>query len=195
MRDSSPPLPPASPTRAPNETCKELPAYKAAPTRPGALAGFKRNQCPGEKPTRRCPGRTLNPYYLMLPFGGGLLFHFRHKHTRHFSLHRAQTPHGRPNMQAKWKASLEQRRAREANQSAAVLKPRTLHAQAHRHCPRLLTPSVGRGRNPGSGLLAAVPSGNCSAGAETPLPALLEASPPGSKDFEKTKIRFWCVCT
>lgn len=37
------------------------------------------------------------PGYLMLSFGGGLLFHLRHKHTRHFPLHRAQAPHGGPN--------------------------------------------------------------------------------------------------
>lgn len=72
----------------PQGTCKRL---------PGALAGFQRSQPRGEKPTRGCPRGTRAPQYLMLPFGGRLLFHLRHKHTRHLPLHRAQAPHGGPN--------------------------------------------------------------------------------------------------
>lgn len=34
---------------------QKLPAYGAAPTRPGAFSGFKRSQPRGEKPTRGCP--------------------------------------------------------------------------------------------------------------------------------------------
>lgn len=99
VRDSSPLLPPASPTHAPSETRKEVPAYRAAPTRPGALSRVQTQSAPWREAYTPLPGGTCNPQYLMLPFGGGLLFHFRHKHTRHFPLHRAQTPHGRPNMQ------------------------------------------------------------------------------------------------
>lgn len=72
-------------------------SYTAAPTRPRTLPRSKRSQRRG-KPTRDYP------LYLMLPFGGELLFHFRHKHTRYFALHRAQALHGEQARQCGWKA-------------------------------------------------------------------------------------------
>lgn len=58
----------------------------------------------------RPPSGPRAPRYLMLPFGGRLLFHLRHKHTRHFPLHRPQAPHGGSSSGASREGPSEQRR-------------------------------------------------------------------------------------
>lgn len=76
----------------------------------------------------RPPRGPSAPWYLMLPFGGRLLFHLRHKHTRHFPLHRPQAPHGRSSSSATGEGPSEQRRVltREAFRAVSrVLKSRT----------------------------------------------------------------------
>lgn len=92
------PIPPRKPLKAPG-----LQGGSNAPER---LRRVQAQPAPWREAHARLPTRTSSPQYLMLPFGGRLLFHFRHKHTRHFPLHRAQAPHGGPNRQWDWKANL-----------------------------------------------------------------------------------------
>lgn len=79
-------------------------------------------------------------------------------------------------------------------QSARLLKPRTFRALAQRPRSRVPRHRGGPGRTPGSGLLAAEPSGSCSAEAKGTSVCALASVPQGCDDVENTKIRFWCVC-
>lgn len=99
---------------------------------------------------------------------------------------------------ASWRARRAMRVEREPRRSdgspqgeeaATGLPPRAPLAQAPRLRTRPPTRSAGRGRAP-EACLGAVPSGSCSAGAETPPPARSRVSP---RVLEKTKIRLWNV--
>lgn len=152
----------------PQRNLQKEPGRRAAPGSPGARCGRSGSQR-GEDSRGR-------PGYLMLPLGRGLLFHFCHKRARHLPLHRAQAPHGEPDRQREWRARLgtaadpSRERGRQPRSSHAHSTPRRgggARVPRHGACGRDVRPEA---------YLAAVPSGSCSAGADTPpraLPRLL----------------------
>ena len=96
------------------------PSLQGGSTAPGNPVGVQTQPAPRGAAHPRPPRGPRAPRYLMLPFGGRLLFHLRHKHTRHFPLHRAQAPHGGSTGSTSGKRAYEQRRVRARTTSTAV---------------------------------------------------------------------------